>query len=58
MITAFHYYFYNETAPVFLLTVYGKAVQEDLSSEQKRKVTSLTKILKEECFAARKKHHD
>lgn len=52
------YYFYNETAPVFLLTVYGKGVQEDLTPEQKKKIASLAKILKEECKAARKKHHD
>ena len=31
------YYFYNETAPVFLLTAYGKGVQEDLSAEQEKK---------------------
>lgn len=52
------YYFYNETAPIFLLTIYGKGAQEDLSPEQKRKIASLAKILKEECKAARKKHHD
>lgn len=52
------YYFYNETAPVFLLAVYGKGVQEDLTAEQKRKMTSLAKVLKEECKTARKKHHD
>lgn len=42
------YYFYNETAPVFLLTVYGKGVQEDLTPEQKKKMTALAKILKAE----------
>ncbi|HLB42491.1 MAG TPA: hypothetical protein VJN02_06525 [Gammaproteobacteria bacterium] len=52
------YYFYNETAPVFLLTVYSKGVQEDLTSEQKRKMISLAKILKEEYKAVRKKQHD
>ncbi len=52
------YYFYNETAPLFLLTVYGKGVQEDLTSEQKKKITSLAKALKEECKAVRKKYHD
>lgn len=52
------YYFYNETAPVFLLTVYSKGVQEDLTPEQKKKITSLAKTLKEECKAARKKYYD
>lgn len=52
------YYFYNETAPVFLLTVYGKGVQEDLTPEQKKKMTSLAKILKDKCKALRRKHHD
>jgi mRNA-degrading endonuclease RelE of RelBE toxin-antitoxin system len=52
------YYFYNETAPVFLLTVYGKGVQENLTPEQKKKMTSLAKMLKQEFKAARKNHHE
>jgi len=52
------YYFYNETAPVFLLTVYGKGVQEDLTHEQKKKIASLAKALKTECKLVRKKYHD
>ena len=52
------YYFYNESAPVFLLTVYGKGVQEDLTPEQKAKMTSLARMLKTECKAVRKKYHD
>lgn len=48
------YYFYNESAPVFLLTVYGKGVQEDLTPAQKTKLTALVKILKAECKKARK----
>ena len=43
------YYFCNETAPVFLLTIYSKAVQEDLSSEQKKKLVAFAKLLKAEC---------
>lgn len=50
------YYFYNEAAPVFLLTVYGKGVQEDLNSEQKKKISALAKILKAECREVRKNH--
>ena len=47
------YYFYNETAPIFLLTVYGKSVQEDLTQDQKAQLTKLAKALKAECKAAR-----
>ena len=47
------YYFYNESAPIFLLTVYGKGVQENLNPEQKRKLSALVKVLKAECKAAR-----
>jgi mRNA-degrading endonuclease RelE of RelBE toxin-antitoxin system len=51
------YYFYNETAPVFLLTVYGKVEQEDLTNQQKSRMIDLTSCLKDECKAMRKKHH-
>jgi mRNA-degrading endonuclease RelE of RelBE toxin-antitoxin system len=50
------YYFYNETAPVFLLTAYGKGVQEDLSAEQEKKMTALAKLLKAECKKMGKDH--
>ena len=43
------YYFYNESAPVFLLAVYGKEVQEDLTPQQKKQLTALTKKLKSQC---------
>lgn len=49
------YYFYNETAPVFLLTVYGKSIQDDLDTDQKKKIAALAKILKAEC-KERKNH--
>lgn len=52
------YYYYNETAPVFLLTVYGKGEKEDLSSEQKKQIAALAKILKAECKSMRRHHHD
>ena len=48
------YYFYNESAPIFLLTVFGKGVQEDLTQEQKIKLTVLVKILKASCKFMRK----
>ncbi len=52
------YYFYNDTAPIFLLTTYSKNVQEDLTSEQKTKLTSLVRTLKDECRTMRKIYHD
>jgi mRNA-degrading endonuclease RelE of RelBE toxin-antitoxin system len=52
------YYFYNESAPVFLLTVYGKGEKEDLTPEQEKQMSRLAKILKAECKATRRNHHD
>ncbi len=52
------YYFYNESAPVFLLTVYGKGEKEDLTPEQEKQMSRLAKTLKAECKAARRNHHD
>jgi mRNA-degrading endonuclease RelE of RelBE toxin-antitoxin system len=52
------YYFYNESAPVFLLAVYGKGEQENLTSEQKKQISVLAKILKAECKAMRRNNHD
>lgn len=49
------YYFYNETAPLFLLTVYGKGEQVDMTVEQKLKIMRLAQVLKAECKSARKK---
>ena len=47
------YYFYNESSPIFLLTVYGKGVQEDLAPQQKAKLSVLTKQLELVCKKAR-----
>jgi mRNA-degrading endonuclease RelE of RelBE toxin-antitoxin system len=52
------YYFYNDKAPIFLLTVYGKGEQEDLTNQQKSRMIDLASRLKAECKAMRKKHHD
>lgn len=49
------YYFYNETNPIFLLTVYSKGEQENLSPGQKTKITALAKILKSECKIIKRK---
>jgi mRNA-degrading endonuclease RelE of RelBE toxin-antitoxin system len=43
------YYFYNDSAPIFLLSVYGKNEQENLKPEQEKKLTKLAALLKEEC---------
>ena len=40
------YFFYNESAPIFLLGVYSKSSQKDLTAEQKRVLTALTTELK------------
>lgn len=47
------YYFYNNTAPIFLLTVYGKNEQEDLTNQQKSKLTDIANYIKAECKAKR-----
>jgi mRNA-degrading endonuclease RelE of RelBE toxin-antitoxin system len=52
------YYFYNESTPVFLLTVYGKGEQENITPAQKKEMSGLVKILKTECKAERRTHHD
>src|SRR6185312_7207549 len=50
------YYFYNESAPLFLLTAYGKSTQEDLTPQQKKQLTKLTEQLKSACKNARQKY--
>lgn len=45
------YYFYDEGWPVFLLSVYRKSQQEDLNSEQKKRLRSFVEILKKEMRA-------
>ena len=52
------YYFYNESAPIFLLTVYGKGEKENLSTEQKKQISVLAQILKAECKLNRSQHYD
>lgn len=43
------YYFYNNSSPVFLLSIYGKGEQENLKPEEEKKLTKLAALLKEEC---------
>ncbi|EHL32376.1 type II toxin-antitoxin system RelE/ParE family toxin [Legionella drancourtii] len=52
------YYFYNESAPIFLLTVYGKGEKENLSPEQKKQISALAQVLKAECKLNRSQHYD
>lgn len=52
------YYFYNETAPIFLLTVYGKNEQENLTNQQKSRLIDIASHLKAEYKAIRRKQHD
>jgi hypothetical protein len=40
------YYFYDETAPVFLMGAYAKADQSDLSPSEKVALTKAVEILK------------
>jgi hypothetical protein len=50
------YYFYNDSAPLFLLTIYGKGVQENLTPKQKSQLTKIAKQLKQACKQAGGKH--
>lgn len=43
------YYFYNKSAPVFVLTVYGKGSQENITAKQKSDLTKLVQKIKLEC---------
>ncbi len=43
------YYFYNETAPLFLISAYAKNMQENLTPEQEKRLAQLAKVLKAEC---------
>lgn len=52
------YYFYDEDAPIFLLTAYGKGERENLTDEQKKQIFALAQILKAECKHNRRNDHD
>ena len=40
------YFFHDASRPIYLLMVYAKARQEDLSADEKRAVRNLTAVLK------------
>jgi len=50
------YYFYNDSAPVFILHIYGKNEKENLKAEEEKKLSKLALCLKEECKNGRKVH--
>jgi hypothetical protein len=41
------YFFHRDDVPLYLLLVYAKAKQSDLSSEEKRRVRELVRLLKD-----------
>lgn len=45
------YYFYDETAPVYLLWAYAKGKQEDLSPVEKSAITKVAEVMKAEIKA-------
>ena len=42
------YYYYNQSAPVYLLTVYAKAEKADLSSDEKKAFQKVVRAIKTE----------
>jgi len=41
------YFYFDDSAPLYLLTIYAKSQQEDLSPEGKQKIKSISAALKE-----------
>lgn len=39
------YYFYDETIPLFILTIFGKNEKENLSQGERNRLSKLTKII-------------
>jgi mRNA-degrading endonuclease RelE of RelBE toxin-antitoxin system len=42
------YYYYNESAPIIAMLVYGKNEKTDLTSDEKKLVSSMVAVLKEQ----------
>lgn len=42
------YFYYHTDAPIYMLPAYAKSMSVDLTPEQKRQVTKLTTLLKEQ----------
>ena len=49
------YYYYDDTAPVYLLWAYAKGKQEDLTPKEKAVLTKAAEILKAEIKAKRRR---
>jgi len=49
------YYFYDESAPVYLLWAYAKGKQEELSPTEKATLTKAAEILKSEIKAKKRR---
>jgi mRNA-degrading endonuclease RelE of RelBE toxin-antitoxin system len=43
------YYFYNENFPVYLLTLYAKSTQEDLTPKDKKSLIHIAQQIKAKC---------
>lgn len=52
------YYFYDESAPVYLLWAYAKGKQEDLSPKEKLALTKAVDVLKATLKTKRRARHD
>lgn len=50
------YYFYNPNWPIFLLTIYRKTEQEDLTPEQRQRLSKLVGMLKNEIRIRSREH--
>ena len=48
------YYYYDQEAPVFLITAFAKNEKEDLSAEDRKYLTALTENLKSELKTKRR----
>ena len=52
------YYFYDETAPIYLLWAYAKNQQGDLKPSEKEAVTKAAEIFKAMAKSKRRTYHD
>jgi hypothetical protein len=48
------YFCFDETIPLYLLAIYSKNQRIDVTSEQKKRLTTLARQLKQEARASRK----
>ena len=48
------YYFYNYSAPVFLIFIYGKNQQDNLTPQEEKRLEKIASSIKEDCKNRRK----